>query len=318
MPDAPDYDSPWKDILERFFPQFTSFFFPLVHQGIDWNREYTFLDKEFQQLVRDSEMGRRLADKLVRVHTLDGTPLMVLIHVEVQGSHETDFSERMYVYNYRIYDKYRCPVVSLAVLTDDSRTWRPDSFTFGCWGFSLEMVFPIVKLLDYNNMAELENNSNPFAVVVMAHLKARETRHNNNERYKWKWHLTLELYERGYGKHDVIHLFLFIDWVMTLPDELKRSFSQRLLSYEENKKMRFVSSVEEYCMEKGMKEGMEKGMLEDAREMLAEALLAKFSGIPEYIMKRISTIEDRNLLKQLLKKAVLSPSIEQFELEFQD
>ncbi len=57
-------------------------------------------------------MGRRLADKLVRVHTLDGSPLMVLIHVEVQGSHETDFSERMYVYNYRIYDKYRCPVVS--------------------------------------------------------------------------------------------------------------------------------------------------------------------------------------------------------------
>ncbi len=180
------------------------------------------------------------------------------------------------------------------------------------------MVFPLVKLLDYNNMAELENNSNPFAVVVMAHLKARQTRHNNNERYEWKWHLTLELYERGYDKQDVIHLFLFIDWVMTLPDELKKSFSQRLLEYEENKKMRFVSSVEEYCMEKGRKEGLEKGMLLEAREMVAEALSAKFSGIPEYIMKRISTIEDRNLLKQLLKKAVLSPSIEQFELEFQD
>ncbi len=185
-------------------------------------------------------------------------------------------------------------MVSVAVLADDSRTWRPDSFTCACWGFSLEMVFPLVKLLDYNNMAELENNSNPFAVVVMAHLKARETRHNNNERYEWKWHLTLELYERGYDKQDVIHLFLFIDWVMTLPDELKRSFSQRLLSYEEDKKMRFVSSVEEYCME--------KGMLLEAREMVAEALLAKFSGIPEHIMKGISTIEDRNLLKQLLKK----------------
>ena len=216
MPDDPDYDSPWKDILERFSLNLQAFSSPLFIRALTGIGNSTFLDKEFQQLVRDSEMGRRLADKLVRVHTLDGSPLMLLIHVEVQGSHETNFAERMYVYNYRIYDKYRCPVVSLAVLTDDSRTWRPDSFTFGCWGFSLEMVFPIVKLLDYNNMAELENNSNPFAVVVMAHLKARETRHNTDERYEWKWHLTLELYERGYDKQDVIHLFLFIDWVMTL------------------------------------------------------------------------------------------------------
>ena len=87
--------------------------------GIDWDREYTFLDKEFQQLVRDSEVGRRLADKLVKVHTRDGEPLMVLTHVEVQGKYEPDFTERLYVYNYRIYDKFRCPVVSLAVLTDE-------------------------------------------------------------------------------------------------------------------------------------------------------------------------------------------------------
>ena len=67
MTDQPDYDSPWKDILERFFIDFVGFFFPDVHAGIDWEQEYTFLDKELQQLVRDSEIGRRLADKLVRV-----------------------------------------------------------------------------------------------------------------------------------------------------------------------------------------------------------------------------------------------------------
>ncbi|MBF0258707.1 MAG: hypothetical protein HQK62_07705 [Desulfamplus sp.] len=67
MPDKPDYDSPWKDILERFFIDFLSFFFPDVHAGIDWENEYTFLDKEFQQLVRDSEMGRRLADKFSQI-----------------------------------------------------------------------------------------------------------------------------------------------------------------------------------------------------------------------------------------------------------
>ncbi|MBF0235978.1 MAG: hypothetical protein HQK65_23535 [Desulfamplus sp.] len=70
-----DYDSPWKDILERFFKQFLSFFFPAVHAGIDWTKEYTFLDKEFQKLFKDSQTGRRYADKLVKVHTCDATPL---------------------------------------------------------------------------------------------------------------------------------------------------------------------------------------------------------------------------------------------------
>jgi hypothetical protein len=78
--------------LERYsgtlFFDFVGFFFPDVHAGIDWEKEYTFMDKELQQLVRDSEIGRRLADKLVRVHTRDGAPLMVLTHIEVQGAYQ--------------------------------------------------------------------------------------------------------------------------------------------------------------------------------------------------------------------------------------
>jgi len=172
------------------------------------------------------------------------------------------------------------------------------------------MAFPVVKLLDYNDMESLEKNPNPFALVLMANFKALETRRDSGQRYEWKWHVTLEFYKRGYQKQDVIHLFLFIDWVMILPEELKRSFSQRLLEYEEGKKMRFVSSVEEYCME--------KGMLKEAREMVAEVLSTKFSAVPEHIIKRLSTIEDRSFLKVLLKKAVLTPSIEQFDLVFQE
>jgi hypothetical protein len=143
----------------------------------------------------------------------------------------------------------------------------------------------------------------------LAHLKTLETRHAPNERFEWKWHLTMALYERGYKKQDVIHLFLFIDWIMTLPNELKNSFSQRVFAYEEERKMRFISSIEEL--------GMEKGMLAEAREMVAEVISTRFSQIPENILKAISTIEDRNILKELHKKAVLTRSLEQFESEFQ-
>lgn len=38
-----DYDSPWKDAVERYLPEFLRFYFPAAYAGIDWSREYVFL-----------------------------------------------------------------------------------------------------------------------------------------------------------------------------------------------------------------------------------------------------------------------------------
>ncbi len=37
-----DCDSPWKNVLERYFPEFLAFFFPAAYAGIDWSQGYTF------------------------------------------------------------------------------------------------------------------------------------------------------------------------------------------------------------------------------------------------------------------------------------
>lgn len=117
---ALDLDSPWKETLEHFLEAFLAFFFPAVHQAIDWSRGYHSLDKELQQVVRDARIGRRLADKLFQVWRMDGQEAWLLIHIEVQGKREKSFPERMFVYSYRIYDRYRRPVLSIALLCDDS------------------------------------------------------------------------------------------------------------------------------------------------------------------------------------------------------
>jgi len=33
---ADEYDSPWKEIIEDYFSEFMSFFFPQAHSDIDW------------------------------------------------------------------------------------------------------------------------------------------------------------------------------------------------------------------------------------------------------------------------------------------
>src|SRR5207249_824348 len=116
-------------------------------------------------------------DKLVKVWKRDGADLWLLIHIEVQGTVEPDFADRMYEYNRRIQDRYGHPVVSMAVLTDDRAGWRPDRYIYNELGFALDVRFPIAKLLDYRRRWEaLEASANPFATVVMAHLEARATR----------------------------------------------------------------------------------------------------------------------------------------------
>ncbi len=64
----------------------------------------------------------------------------------------------------------------------------------------MALDFPVVKLLDYEaRWAELEASDNPFAVVVMAHLKTQATRGDMAERYAAKLSLAKMLYRRGYS-----------------------------------------------------------------------------------------------------------------------
>ena len=49
-----------------------------------------FGTRELQQVVRDAELGRRYADKLAEVHTLDGAETWVLVHIEIQGQVSSD------------------------------------------------------------------------------------------------------------------------------------------------------------------------------------------------------------------------------------
>ena len=309
-----DYDSPWKNILETYFYDFMTFFFPVVAEGVDWSRGYSFLDKELQQVVRDAELGRRLADKLVQVWRKDGNEAWVLAHVEVQGQEESDFGKRMFVYNYRIFDRYDRPVASLAVLCDERSGWRPDRFGYELWGCKVGISFPIVKVLDYiDRWEELERSDNPFAVIVMAHLKTQDTRHDDQKRKAWKLYLMRRLYECGYQREDVINLFHFIDWLMRLPEEIEESFWAEMRQYEEDKKMEYVTSVERIGIKKGIQQGMQQGILQNAREAVIDILELRFDVVPESIINRLNKIYDPSILKIFHRKAVNANSLEEFE-----
>ena len=288
-----DYDSPWKEIMEKFFPEFLEFFFPEIHAEIDWQLSYEFLDKEFQQITKDAEQGRRLVDKLVKVWRKDGQETWVLIHIEIQGAYEKDFPKRMFVYNYRIFDLYDKPVVSLALLTDANSNWRPDSFEHGLWGSKNYFCFPVVKLIDcLKDPVKLEESSNPFAICTLAQLKAHETAKIPASRKKWKFIFSRRLYERGFPRQKIIDLFRFIDWAMALPEELENDFWQEIQQHEKVKKMEFVTSVERI----GFKRGMQQGMQQGTRQLLSRQITKKFGQLPADIKLKLEQADEQQIL----------------------
>src|SRR5262249_27232385 len=132
-------------------------------------------------------------------------------------------ARRMFVYNYRIFDRYNQAVASFAVLGDERSNWRPNHFRYNLWGCSVGIEVPVVKLLDYpDKVAVLEADANPFAAAVLAHLTPQETRMDRLARQDWKTRIIKGLYERGWSANDVRQLWRFIDWMMDLPQAWRR------------------------------------------------------------------------------------------------
>jgi len=294
-----DYDSPWKEILEGYFPDFMAFFFPLAATEIDWSRGFELLDKELAQVVRDAELGRRYADKLIAVYLLDGAKQWLLIHIEVQGQRDDTFAERMFVYAYRIYDRYACEIVSLAVLADTSPGWCPSNFEIGRWGSCIGIEFPTVKLLDYGARTDaLAQDPNPFAIVVLAHQATQATRGDPQARLERKLGLTRSLYQRGLTRQKVIDLYCFIDWILRLPDELEHRFTDTIHQIEEALGMPYVSFAER------------RGEARGAARALRTVLEKRFGRIPDEVDEHIGEA-DANTLANWLDQALDAASLDE-------
>jgi hypothetical protein len=284
---ADSFDSAWKEALDRYLPDFMRLLFPQAFVEIDWSQGYELLDTELQQVVRDAELGRRRADRLVRVARLGGESALVYIHIEVQSQQEAGFAERMFVYHYRIHDRYGQAVVSMAVLGDDRAAWRPQSYGYALWDCVLDFRFPVVKLLDYiPRRSELERDPNPFATVVLAHLATQETRHNDTQRALAKFALTRRLYTLGYERQEIVDLYHFIDWIVKLPPEMELAVWQQIRQFEQEGHMEYITTAERIGHAQGLEEGRAEGRVEGRVEGLVEGLIEGMAAMLD--MKRLA------------------------------
>jgi hypothetical protein len=255
-----DFDGSWKEALEYDLPGFLAFFLPPAHAAIDWAADHESLEQELRELLPQGDTGRRLCDKLIKATGKEsGDP--AYLHLEVQNQAEADFERRVYVYNYRAEDKYNQPVVSFVVLGDDRDDWRPRAYVYERWGCKKTFEFPSVKLLDFRGReADLEAHANPFALMVLAHLKALETRKDMEARRDAKVRLFRLLVERKMEGEDLRQWFRCVDWILALPDPWQKQVMRLTRALDEEKNMPRLTSFERLGKMEGLQRGIAVGL----------------------------------------------------------
>ncbi|MRW83685.1 DUF4351 domain-containing protein [Pseudoduganella sp. FT26W] len=126
--------------------------------------------------------------------------------------------------------------------------------------------------------------------------------------YAAKWQLTKLLYQHGWRKQRIIVLFKVINWMMVLPASHQQRYWQAVLQLEKERKMEWISPLEqsfidkgwerglkkgltqglEKGIEKGLERGLEQGRREGAALLLERLLLQRFGPLPQTTRRRLA------------------------------
>lgn len=321
IPEA-DYDGAWKEALDLYLPECLALLAPDLAAAIDWSRGFVFLETELQSITGTAAIGVRAVDKLVQVWLRDGSDAWVLIHIEAQHQRDAGFPRRVFVYFTRLLDQYNRPVVSLAILGDADPTWRPSGWEAAWWGCGVRFWFPVVKLVDYRDrLAALAAERNPFATVVLAHLAAEATRRDPTERQRSKFAQVRRLYELGYGREEVLQLFRLIDWLIRLPEGLERAFWREVQTYEEERQMPYITSVERLGIEQGLQQGRLEGEAAGRRAGLLAGLMValevKFGAAGQVVAGELGEIADEAVLTAVGERLRTAMTVEEVRAVYQ-
>ena len=267
----------WKGIIEDLFEDFLLFFFPQYVDQIDFSKGFEFLDKELQKIQPDNNSKRRFADKLVKVFLKNGKEKWILVHVEIQGYFEKAFGKRMYIYHYRIFEKFQKSVTALAIYTDKKPNFHPKGYSMELWGTSVNYTFNTYKLME-KELADFEKDANnPFSIVMKTAWIALKEK-DEVDFLDLKINLARQLMKKGFSKSKTNRVLNFIGHYIRLqnPKEI-RTFESEIDSLTKPRQaMGIIEGIREelkrQAIEKGLQEGLQKGLEKGLQKGLQQGI----------------------------------------------
>ncbi len=226
----PDYDTHWKELIEKLFWSALAFFLPKIYAIADQSKGVEFLDKELHKLIADKfKGGNTRKDKLAKICLKNGKAHYILIHFEVQVKFEKGFLRRMFVYFYRIFDKREENITALAIYTGESVPEDCDKFEYEFMGTKVLYQFNAFRVCEADEAMLLKDDS-PMALAILAAKYLNQTKNNKELRYRYKLKLIELTRKRGWTKQEVAALLQFIDLMIILPKPMEIEFREEVLT----------------------------------------------------------------------------------------
>ena len=103
----------------------------------------------------------------------------------------------------------------------------------------------------------------------------------------------------GYSSDTIREIFRLIDWMMRLRPDLDRRFKSELVTFEEEIRMPYVTSIERLAKEEGFERGREQG----TATLLLRILSRQCGSLPDDVEKQIRQLkleQSQNLGEALL------------------
>lgn len=276
-------DMLWKSVLVEGLDDALLFFMPELAKARDYSRETILTGDELPVIDGESDRGMRIADISFSIPIKGGSEQRVAFVIEQQHTNDRDFALRMFEGFYRMTDRMRIPVTSLAIFTGHVR--EVDRYDYSCFGTELSFKYNSYSVARADIEA-LRRDERVFAVVVLAAALMLKAGGNPAGREKYARELLHLMRERDYtvAKKKLILRFIGKAFQVRKDDMspvLKEEWNMIAIPLKEAAERIEV----QMAFEDGREDGLKEGILAMVKKMQASgiepALIAKVSGMSE-------------------------------------
>lgn len=262
-----DHDRLFKELLSTFFLEFLSLFLPDIAHRIDPDKIQFLPQEYFADLTTGED---KIIDLLIQVQQAEQA-LSFLVHIEAQSTPEADFSQRMFFYFARLYQKYRQLVYPIVIFSfDEPYRLEPHTHT---------VTFPDLNVLEFNfqpiqlnrlNWRDYLNQPNPIAAALMSKMRIDPA-----DRPKVKAECLRLLATLRLDPARTRLISGFVDTYLRLSPQEEQTFQTQIATLETNEResiMQIVTSWMEQGIEQGIERGIEQGATQEAQTIVLKLL----------------------------------------------
>lgn len=259
-----NHDQLFKQLIHTFFEEFLEAFFPDVHKLVDFQH----LKPISEEVHTDLHHGDTRRLDIVIETKLKDQDALIIIHVEPQSYIQADFHERMYHYFSMLYNKYRKPIIPIAVFSYENIRQEPDTFHI-TFPFFHVLTFNFLKLeLKQMNWRDFIKTSNPAVAALLSKMG-----YSDKEKTEVKFEFLRMMSRMEINPAKMRFINGFFERYLTLDEKEEATVMERIKNSPDMEKiMELPISYEE----KGKEIGKEIGKREVALSMLKEGSSFEF------------------------------------------